>query len=259
MSLLLSVILGTGIFKTPTVVMQGTSSVGISMIFWVLGAVVAVAGVLVFSEFGLTVPRMQVEGQHEKESVPRNGGEKNYVRESPLLVFLTSNSFLKLEYLCPKPYFLATCLYGIPFILLGNTAGNAIVFAENAIRASEREPTNVEVRGVAIAVITFACLIHAVWRRGGVYLNNLFGLVKVAILLTLFFVGVASAAGAIKSSTASSASVAKENFDPATAFKDRAVGSFEYTEAFLSVLFAYDGFNQANYVCYHVVFQLILG
>jgi hypothetical protein len=73
--------LGTGIFKSPTTVMQGTSSVGISMIFWVLGALVAMAGVLVFAEFGLTVPRMRVEGQDEKESVPRNGGEKNYVRE----------------------------------------------------------------------------------------------------------------------------------------------------------------------------------
>jgi hypothetical protein len=63
--------------------MQGTSSVGLSLIFWVLGAVVAIAGALVFSEFGLTVPRIQIEGQGEKESVPRNGGEKNYVRCSP--------------------------------------------------------------------------------------------------------------------------------------------------------------------------------
>lgn len=68
---------------TPTVVMQGTSSVGISLVFWVLGAVIAIAGVLVFSELGLTIPRMHVEGQQEKKSVPRNGGEKNYVRNSP--------------------------------------------------------------------------------------------------------------------------------------------------------------------------------
>jgi len=60
--------------------MQGTNSVGGSMIFWVLGALITMAGVLVFAEFGLTVPRMRVDGQDEKESVPRNGGEKNYVR-----------------------------------------------------------------------------------------------------------------------------------------------------------------------------------
>lgn len=38
------------------------------------------AGVLVYTEFGLTVPRLKIEGQDVKESVPRNGGEKNYVR-----------------------------------------------------------------------------------------------------------------------------------------------------------------------------------
>lgn len=71
---------GTGIFKSPTVLMQGTDSVGVSLIFWVLGALLAMAGVYVFAEFGLAVPRLHVEGQEEKECVPRNGGEKNYVR-----------------------------------------------------------------------------------------------------------------------------------------------------------------------------------
>jgi hypothetical protein len=71
---------GTGIFRTPTTVMQGTDSVGYTLIFWVIGAIVAMAGVLVFTEFGLAVPRLKIEGQEIKESVPRNGGEKNYVR-----------------------------------------------------------------------------------------------------------------------------------------------------------------------------------
>jgi hypothetical protein len=69
--------------------MQGTSSVGISLILWVLGGLVAMAGVLVFAEFGLTVPRVQVEGQGDKESVPRNGGEKNYVRDGSGILILT--------------------------------------------------------------------------------------------------------------------------------------------------------------------------
>jgi hypothetical protein len=59
--------------------MQGTDSVGYALIFWVIGAIVAMAGVLVYTEFGLSVPRLLIEGQEMKESVPRNGGEKNYV------------------------------------------------------------------------------------------------------------------------------------------------------------------------------------
>jgi hypothetical protein len=60
--------------------MQGTDSVGYALVFWVIGAIVSMAGVLVYTEFGLTVPRLKIEGQEVKESVPRNGGEKNYVR-----------------------------------------------------------------------------------------------------------------------------------------------------------------------------------
>jgi hypothetical protein len=65
--------------------MQGTDSVGYALIFWVIGAIVAMAGVLVYTEFGLSVPRLLIEGQETRRSVPRNGGEKNYVSRSAVL------------------------------------------------------------------------------------------------------------------------------------------------------------------------------
>ncbi|KAK3313291.1 hypothetical protein B0H66DRAFT_628921 [Apodospora peruviana] len=39
------------------------------------------------------------------------------------------------------------------------------------------------VRGVAMAVAVFACLIHEASGRGGIWLNNLLALVKVGIIL----------------------------------------------------------------------------
>ena len=53
--------------------MQHTKSIGVAMLFWLAGAIIALAGTIVFVEFGLAIPRLQ--GQ----SIPRNGGEKNYV------------------------------------------------------------------------------------------------------------------------------------------------------------------------------------
>lgn len=47
------------------------------MLFWVAGAVAAMAGILVYIEFGLTTPRYQFG--RRKISVPRNGGELHYV------------------------------------------------------------------------------------------------------------------------------------------------------------------------------------
>lgn len=53
--------------------MQETKSIGAAMLFWLAGAVIALAGTMVFVEFGLAIPRLL------GESIPRNGGEKNYV------------------------------------------------------------------------------------------------------------------------------------------------------------------------------------
>ena len=70
--------LGSGIFVTPGLVLRGTNSVGVSLLLWPLGGIVATAGVLVWLEFGLSTPRQEVQ-PGVNESVPRSGGEKNYV------------------------------------------------------------------------------------------------------------------------------------------------------------------------------------
>ncbi|OAG40293.1 hypothetical protein AYO21_05384 [Fonsecaea monophora] len=218
---------GTGIFRTPTTVAHGTHTVGYSLVFWAAGAIVAIAGVLVFAEFGMTVPRLTIENEHQKESVPRNGGEKNY-----------------LEYMVKRPLYLATCVYGIPFICLGTAAGNAIVFAENIMLASGKEAINGSVRGIAVGVITFACLLHAISRTGGVWLNNVFGTVKFIMLLLMFILGVVYAGGRLGGND----EIAADNLNVHKSFANAATSSYGYAEAFLGIIFAIGGFNQANYV-----------
>ena len=68
---------GSGIFATPAKVIQGTNSIGVSLIFWTLGGLLALCGTLVWIEFGLSIPREIVDGK--ERAVPRSGGEKNYV------------------------------------------------------------------------------------------------------------------------------------------------------------------------------------
>jgi amino acid transporter len=151
--------------------------------------------------------------------------------------------------MCKRPRYLATCVYGIPFICLGNVSGNCILFAESIIEACGKVPTNITTRALAIGVATFACLVHAVWRKGGIYLNNAFGFVKIAMLVMLFVVGIASAAGAFKGNQFEKpAEVAKENFNVHKAFSGASAESYGYAEAFLAIIFAFGGFNQANYV-----------
>jgi hypothetical protein len=58
--------------------MTDTASIPASMMFWLAGMVIALADTMVYIEFGLAIPRLH------GESVPRNGGEKNYVSKRTL-------------------------------------------------------------------------------------------------------------------------------------------------------------------------------
>lgn len=80
----ISCCLGSGIFVVPALVLKGTGSVGVSILLWAIGALVAMASVLVWLEMGLSVPRFDVHGN--EVSVPRSGGEKNYVGAQPWLM-----------------------------------------------------------------------------------------------------------------------------------------------------------------------------
>jgi O-antigen/teichoic acid export membrane protein len=70
--------IGSGIFVLPATVLKGTDSIGIALILWAFGGVVSIAALLVWLTLAKSIPRFEVDGQ--EVSVPRSGGEKNYVR-----------------------------------------------------------------------------------------------------------------------------------------------------------------------------------
>ena len=67
-----------------------THSVGVSMLWWGLGAIVGMAGIVVFMELGLTLPLYRFDGV--EISVPRSGGELNYVSSSMELFLISANT-----------------------------------------------------------------------------------------------------------------------------------------------------------------------
>ena len=136
-------------------------------------------------------------------------------------------------------------------------AGNAIFFAEYIMWAAgtplihkdtpaeDVAPYNAKVRGIALGAVTFACIIHSIWRRGGIWLNNIFAIVKILILVLIIIVGILAGAGVF----GQEANNATANMSVKNSFADSASDSYGYCEAFLTVIFAYGGFEQANYVC----------
>jgi len=168
------------------------------------------------------------------------------------LLICWTNSLLtlthpKLKYMYQRPLYFAICIFGISFILLGNVATNSMAFGMSVLDAAGKSESDFEnydevVRGIAIACIAFSCLIHGVWRQGGLYLNNLLAFIKIAILVLIFIIGLLAYGGVF--GKVEGALSTKGAFN-----KDRRAGdAYGYAEAFLSVIYAFSGFNQANYV-----------
>lgn len=77
--LIIDIWVGTGIFNSASIVFTNTQSIGLSLLLWAFGAILALSGVIVYIEYGLTIPRWPFGLNGEKISTPRSGDAKNYV------------------------------------------------------------------------------------------------------------------------------------------------------------------------------------
>ncbi|KAB8596122.1 hypothetical protein FH972_025831 [Carpinus fangiana] len=231
MCLILNRTIGTGIFVGPTKVLQGTGSVGTSIIFWAVGGLVATCGLLVWLEFGLSVPLTLIPGGGgEKRATCRSGGEKNS---------------MKLEFVFHKPLFLTTCMYGIVFIVLGNLSGNAIAFGSYVMTAAgSLNPSKGAVIGLAIFALSACILLHITSRAGGIAMNNAFAVYKVMLLLTIIILGFIKAGGYDLGGGPNAIS----NLDPKHSFDTQQYNAASYIDSFLYVLYSYSGYKQPFYV-----------
>ncbi|KAJ5500031.1 Amino acid/polyamine transporter I [Penicillium expansum] len=163
-------VIGTGIFATPSTILALTGSVGLSLFMWVAGTIIALAGTAVYLEWGT--------------AIPRNGGEKNY-----------------LEYVYKKPKFLATAMFAAYAVLLGWAASNSVVFGQYILNAAEIEVGRWNQRGVGMACLTAAFLIHSVALKWGIRLQNALGIIKLIIVVFIIVSGWVALGGHTKAET----------------------------------------------------------
>lgn len=70
--------IGPNLFNSSSVIFSTTQSIGVSLMMWVYGALMMLSGLVLYIEFGLTVPRYRLQNGI-KMSIPRSGGEFVYV------------------------------------------------------------------------------------------------------------------------------------------------------------------------------------
>lgn len=152
----------------------------------------------------------------------RNGGEKNY-----------------LEYVFKKPKFLATAMFAAYAFLLGWAASNSVVFGEYILNAAEIEPGRWNQRGIGLACLTTAFIIHATALKWGIRLSNFLGAVKLIIMLLIIVTGWVALAGHTKIKT-------PHNFT--NAFEGTKGSGYNIVMALYNVIWSFIGYSNANYV-----------
>ncbi|EMD32253.1 hypothetical protein CERSUDRAFT_88248 [Gelatoporia subvermispora B] len=206
-------IIGTGIFSTPSSILNSVGSVGASLMLWVLGFVLSFCGLFIWLELGTMFPR--------------SGGEKVY-----------------LEAIYKKPKHLATVIFAANAILLGFTASGCIVFASNILVAAGVEATRWNERGIALGVIFFVTILHGLTPKLGVLIMNGLSVFKIVLLLFVVITGWVVLGGNTR--------VEDPHAMFRNAFAGSSHSSFDYATATFKVLNAYAGWSNVNYVMNNV-------
>ena len=155
-------------------------------------------------------------------------------------------------------------MYGVMFVILGNLSGNAIAFGSYVLDAAnvQGHDHDAAVRGLAVACLTLACLLHGVWRRGGIWVNNMLATLKVLILVAVISIGFAASAGAnfghgpVHGETVDSINgKVTPNFDTQSSFAHPHHDAASYAESILFIVYTYSGYEQPFYVSHTCLIQ----
>lgn len=158
--LVISRVIGSGIFATPGTILQSVGSPGLSLLLWVVGAAIAAASLAISLEYGCMLPR--------------SGAQKVY-----------------LEFTYRHPRFLASALVAINAIFLGFTASNCVIFSQYTLFAAGYHDTDSDHlrKGIATGLLSVVTAIHVVTPRFGVRLQDFLGWIKIGIIVFMVLCG----------------------------------------------------------------------
>ncbi|KAJ8516860.1 hypothetical protein ONZ45_g5855 [Pleurotus djamor] len=165
MFMIFNSIIGTGIYATPSNILRSAGSVGVALIMWLVGTLIAASGTAVYMELGT--------------GLPRSGGEKNY-----------------LEFMYRYPRFLTTCLYMVYGALANLSSGNSLVAGEYLMHALGLPGSQFNVRTTAILCLTTNVILHGVVHRLGLRIQNTLGVLKLLFLSAISLTGILCLMGA---------------------------------------------------------------
>ncbi|KAE8553850.1 hypothetical protein EYB25_002388 [Talaromyces marneffei] len=157
--LVISRVIGSGIFATPGAIVKSVGSIGLALSLWVVGTILSAGGLAVSLEYGCMLPR--------------SGGDKVY-----------------LEFTYRYPRFLASTLVAVQAVLLGFTASNCIIFSKYTYFAFSIVPSDLQNKILAVGLLTSVTIMHGCSMRTGIIVQNALGWVKIFLVVFMALSGV---------------------------------------------------------------------
>ncbi|KAB8238835.1 amino acid permease-domain-containing protein [Aspergillus alliaceus] len=199
---------GTGIFSTPATILQGVGSVGLSMIYWFIGYLLAESTLSVYLELASYFPS-------------RSGSEVVY-----------------LEQAYPKPEYFFPTTFAVKHVIFSFGSSNAVVFAEYIFGIADHTYTNWQLKGVAVATYTVAFLVVTLSNKWSLRFIVWFGFIKIATLLLISIAGLVVLGGHTR--------VEDPMINWRNAWEGTSSASaYGATNAMVKLIFSYSGYTNA--------------
>lgn len=193
------------------------------------------ASVIIYVEFG--------------SAFPFNGGELIYVCASPVFEYRSDRliGWMQLDEVFRSPELLAAVLFSMFFITVPNTDGNSLQFAKHVLLTALPDVTDTTqldkrlISLVAICILTLVSFIHYFSRNSGLLLNLVFAVYKI-ILVFIFVICGCIASG--------------QPGNGKSDWGDQPIQTKNALAAMIYIIYSYQGWENANYVCQKVIISL---
>ncbi|KAI0514855.1 high-affinity methionine permease [Xylaria bambusicola] len=200
--------IGTGIFSTPGTILAATGSIGLALLYWTIGILLAVTGFSVYLELASYFPN-------------RSGGEVVY-----------------LEQAYPRPRHFFPIAFAFYSVVLSFSSSNAIVLSNYLFALAHKTPTDWESKGVAVAAYTAAVICVIAHNKYSLWATNIIGIVKVITLIFISITGFVVLGGHV-------ARIPDPGLNFRNSFEGTTNNGNDLSVALVNVLFAYNGYANA--------------
>ncbi|KAA8573519.1 hypothetical protein EYC84_005104 [Monilinia fructicola] len=198
---------GTGIFSTPASILSGVGSVGVALLYWCIGLLIAVCQLSIYTELASYFPN-------------RSGAEVVY-----------------LEQAYPRPKYLLPTTFAVQSVLLSFSSSNAIVMGDYLFAMAGHTPTAWEQKGLAVGCITLIILLVIFSTKLSLRISDVIGVVKIITLLFISIAGFVVLGGHTK--------VADPTANFKDAFSGTTSNGYGIANALVKINFAYSGYTNA--------------